>query len=227
MSEPRIRVLLADDHPMFRSGLAAALAEHTEVVAVVASGEDAVRESAATTPDVVLMDLRMPGLNGIEASRRILAANPRVAILVLSMFDDDESVFAAMRAGARGYLLKESDEDEILRAIRTVHAGGAIFGPAVARRMVTFFSGARGGLAAAFPQLTGREREILELIARGRSNAEIADSLSVSDKTVRNNISNIFSKLQVADRSQAIVRAREAGLGANGSEDRDQPAAHR
>lgn len=213
MSAALIRVLLADDHPVFRNGLAAALAKDVAVVAVVATGDEAVSQSASLLPDVVLMDLRMPAINGIEATRQIVAANPRIAILVLTMFDDDDSVFAAMRAGARGYLLKESDEEEILRAIQTVHAGGAVFGAAVARRMVGFFSVARDGLVSAFPNLTVREREILELIARGRANAEIAKHLSLSEKTVRNNISNIFAKLQVADRSQAIVRAREAGVG--------------
>jgi DNA-binding NarL/FixJ family response regulator len=213
MSAALIRVLLADDHPVFRNGLAAALAKDVAVVGVVATGEEAVSQSASLLPDVVLMDLRMPAINGIEATRQIVAANPRIAILVLTMFDDDDSVFAAMRAGARGYLLKESDEEEILRAIQTVHAGGAVFGAAVARRMVGFFSVTRNGLVSAFPNLTVREREILELIARGRANAEIAQQLSLSEKTVRNNISNIFAKLQVADRSQAIVRAREAGVG--------------
>ena len=213
MSEALIRVLLADDHPMFRNGLAAALARHVDVVAVVATGEQAVEESASVVPDVVLMDLRMPSVNGIDATRRILAANPNIAILMLTMFDDDDSVFAAMRAGARGYLLKESNEDEILRAVQTVHAGGAVFGSGVARRMGEFFSAARDGLASAFPNLTLREREILELIARGRANTEIAQQLSLSEKTVRNNISNIFAKLQVDHRSQAIVRAREAGGG--------------
>jgi DNA-binding NarL/FixJ family response regulator len=213
MSGGLIRVLLADDHPMFRNGLAAALAKDVDVVGVVATGDQAVGESSSLRPDVVLMDLRLPIVNGIEATRLIVAANPGIAILVLTMFDDDDSVFAAMRAGARGYLLKESDEEEILRAIRTVHAGGAVFGAGVARRMVGFFSVTRYGLTSAFPTLTVRESEILELIARGRANIEIAQHLSLSEKTVRNNISNIFAKLQVADRSQAIVRAREAGLG--------------
>jgi DNA-binding NarL/FixJ family response regulator len=213
MSGALIRVLLADDHPMFRNGLAAALAKDVEVVGVVATGDQAVSESALLRPDVVLMDLRMPTVNGIEATRLIAAANPAIAILVLTMFDDDDSVFAAIRAGARGYLLKESDEEEIVRAIQTVHAGGAVFGGGVASRMVGFFSMAQHRLGSAFPNLTIREREILELIARGRANSDIANNLSLSEKTVRNNISNIFAKLQVADRSQAIVRARQAGLG--------------
>jgi DNA-binding NarL/FixJ family response regulator len=213
MSGELVRVLLADDHPMFRNGLAASLAKDVDVVGVVATGEQAVIQSASLRPDVVLMDLRMPIVNGIEATRLIVAANPEIAILVLTMFDDDDSVFAAMRAGARGYLLKESDEEEIVRAIRTVHAGGAVFGAGVASRMVGFFNTAQHRLGSAFPNLTIREREILELIARGRSNIEIAQQLSLSEKTVRNNISNVFAKLQVPDRSQAIVRAREAGLG--------------
>jgi DNA-binding NarL/FixJ family response regulator len=221
MSGELVRVLLADDHPMFRNGLAATLAKDVDVVGVVATGEQAVIQSTSLRPDVVLMDLRMPIVNGIEATRLIVAANPEIAILVLTMFDDDDSVFAAMRAGARGYLLKESDEEEIVRAIRTVHAGGAVFGAGVASRMVGFFSTAQHRLGSAFPNLTIREREILELIARGRSNIEIAQQLSLSEKTVRNNISNVFAKLQVPDRSQAIVRAREAGLGT------DSAATHR
>lgn len=156
----------------------------------------------------------MPELNGIEATRRILAATPNVAVLVLTMFEDDDSVFAAMRAGARGYLLKGARQVEIVRAVRVVAAGEAIFGPAVAQRIMTFFAAApHAGASGAFPELTGRERSVLELIARGENNQVIAERLFLSAKTVRNYVSNIFGKLQVADRAQAMVRARRAGFG--------------
>jgi DNA-binding NarL/FixJ family response regulator len=174
-----------------------------------------VEEAASLQPDVVVMDLHMPDLNGIEATRQIVAASPHVGVLVLTMFEDDDSVFAAMRAGARGYLLKGAGQDEILRAVRAVGSGEAIFGPAIAERVLEYFSGPQP--ATAFPELTEREREVLELIARGRNNTEIARHFVLSEKTVRNHVSNIFTKLHVADRAQAIVRAREAGLG------REQP----
>ena len=212
----RIRVLVADDHAAFRDGLAAVLgtADDLELVGEAASGDDAVAAVAARQPDVVLMDVNMPGLDGIEATRRIVDGSPHVAILVLTMHDDDETVFAAVRAGARGYLLKGAQRAELLRAVRAVAAGDAIFGPGVARRLVDFFSRpAPRPDPEAFPELTEREREILELIARGRSNAEITSALVLAPKTVRNHVSNIFAKLQVRDRAEAIVRAREAGLG--------------
>jgi DNA-binding NarL/FixJ family response regulator len=211
-----IRVLIADDHAAFRSGLRAALATAGDLVVVgeADTGDTAVRRTAELGPDVVLMDVNMPGVDGIEATRRIVDAAPHVAILVLTMHDDDETVFAAVRAGARGYLLKGARRTELLRAIRAVVAGEAIFGPGVARRLMAFFSRAAPRPdPAAFPELTDREREILELIAAGRSNAEITAGLGLSPKTVRNHVSNIFSKLQVRDRAEAIVRAREAGLG--------------
>lgn len=212
----RLRLLLADDHPMFRSGLRLVIEApgDFEVVGEAANGEAAVQLAADLQPDIVVMDLRMPGLNGIDATRRITATSPHVAVLVLTMFDDDNSVFMAMRAGARGYVLKGADDEEIIRAIRAVGNGEAIFGPAIARRVLGYFAGPVA--APAFPELTAREREVLDLVATGRNNGEIARQLSVSVKTVRNHLSNIFSKLQVADRAQAILRAREAGLGESG-----------
>jgi DNA-binding NarL/FixJ family response regulator len=216
----RIRILIADDHPVFRFGLRAlCLAEpDIELVGEAQSGEDAVAQTEALQPDVVVMDLNMPGMNGIEATRQIVTSNPQIGVLVVTMFEDDDSVFAAIRAGARGYLLKGGAGDEAVRAIRVVAAGEAIFGPAIAQRLIEYFAaGSRDRLhalpPAAFPDLTEREREVLDLIARGLTNTTIAERLSLSPKTVRNHVSNVFSKLQVAGRAQAIVRAREAGLG--------------
>jgi DNA-binding NarL/FixJ family response regulator len=213
LDEP-IRVLLADDHPMFREGLVVALGAlpGVEVIAEASSGEEAIELAAQLQPDVVVMDVNMPGVNGIDATRRIVAESPHIGVLVLTMFDEDESVFQAMRAGARGYLLKGADREDILRAVHAVGRGDAIFGPALARRLIGYFSSGRAG-AAPFADLTDREREVLELVARGRSNAEIGRQLMISAKTVRNHVSNVFAKLQVTDRAQAIVRAREAGLG--------------
>ncbi|MEU6039025.1 response regulator transcription factor [Actinomadura sp. NPDC047616] len=219
MTEPErtgepIRVLITDDHPIYRQGLRGLLqALGIEVVAEAENGPDAVRLAAELQPDVVVMDLQMPGGNGIEATRTITRTSPRIGVLVLTMFRDDDSVFAAMRAGARGYLLKESGAEEIARAVRAVAAGEAIYGPEIARRVLAYFTEMPDPRQAAFPQLTEREREVLELIAQGRSNAEIAATLFLSQKTVRNHVSNIFLKLHVADRAQAIVLAREAGLG--------------
>ncbi len=211
-----IRVLVADDHPAYRRGLALMLTEvdDLEVVGSADTGAVAVEMAGILAPDVVLMDLRMPDLDGIEATRRIkrLAAGPVPAVVVLTMFDDDESVFTAMRAGARGYLLKGADQDEIVRAIRAVAAGEAIFGPEVAARVVDHFAAGAGSTTAAFPALTEREREVLAMIAAGKGNATIAHELMISLKTVRNHVSNIFTKLQVSDRSSAIVKARRAGL---------------
>ena len=212
----QIRVLIADDHPVFRDGLRVLLeaTPDTTLVGEAATGDEVVALAPMLEPDVILMDLKMPGLNGIEATRRIAAALPHIGILVVTMFEEDDSVFAAMRAGARGYLLKGADREEMLLAIRAVARGEAIFGPAIARRLMTFFATpAPAAPAQAFPDLTEREHEILALIAAGRNNQEIADRLYLSLKTVRNYVSNIFGKLQVADRAQAIVRAREAGLG--------------
>jgi DNA-binding NarL/FixJ family response regulator len=215
-----VSVLIADDHPVFRRGLRALLTSvaDVEVVGEAATGLEVVATAAVTQPDVIVMDLHMPGLNGIEATRRVLLTSPHISVLVLTMLEDDASVFAAMRAGARGYLLKDADQDEILRAIRAVGSGEAIFGPAIATRVIDYFATARPSLPPqVFPELTARERQLLELIAEGHSNQAIAERLGLRHKTVRNHVSNIFSKLQVADRAQAIVRAREAGLGALGS----------
>jgi len=215
VSPEPLRVLVADDHPLFRSGLRSALASlgDTEVVGEAATGEAAIEQALELQPDVVVMDLQMPAVNGIEATRRIVEVSPHIGVLVLTMFEDDDSVFAAMRVGARGYVLKGSGQDEIVRAIHAVAAGEAIFGPAIAQRLMDFFASRPDGPPPAFPDLTKREREVLELIARGESNQSIARRLFLSEKTVRNHVSNIFTKLQVADRAQAIVRAREAGLG--------------
>jgi DNA-binding NarL/FixJ family response regulator len=215
MTSRTIRILIADDHTLFRDGLNALLSSiaDAEVVGQAASGDEAIAKAAELTPDVVLMDIQMPGVNGIEATRRILEVNPAVGIVVLTMFEDEDSVFAAMRAGARGYILKGADQNEMLRAIRAVANGEALFGPAIANRLIAFFAAKPDTPPAPFPELTEREREILHLIATGLSNSEIADTLFLSPKTVRNHISSIFSKLQVAGRAQAIVRAREAGFG--------------
>jgi DNA-binding NarL/FixJ family response regulator len=216
VSEPVVRILVVDDHPLYRRGLTALLSaqENWEVVGEEADGIGAVTAAHAHQPDVVVMDLRMPGIDGIEATRRIVSTSPHIAVLVLTMYDDDGSVFAAMRAGARGYLLKGADQAEILRAVSAVAGGDAIFGAAVAARIIEFFAAGRPrGTEVVFPQLTAREHEVLDLIAGGRSNADLAEILVLSPKTVRNHVSNIFTKLQVADRAQAIVLARDAGLG--------------
>lgn len=209
-------VLIADDHQLFRDGLRALLASDPELACIgeVATGEEAVALAAALQPDVVLMDLQLPGINGVEAALHILAESPHIGILMVTMFDDDSSVFAAMRAGARGYVLKGAKHDEMLRAIRAVASGEAIFSPAIARRLMEYFAATqRRTPAHIFPELSEREREILELLAQGAKNAEIATRLVLSPKTVRNYVSNVISKLQVADRAEVILRARAAGLG--------------
>jgi DNA-binding NarL/FixJ family response regulator len=210
------RVLVADDHNLFRYGIKAMLAnaEGFEVVGEAATGEEVVEKVAQTRPDIVLMDIQMPGINGIEATRRVLERDPSIGVVVVTMFEDDDSVFAAMRAGARGYVLKGADAQEVLKVVGAVAEGEAHFGPEIARRLMAFFSAPKPAAPSeAFPELTAREAELLDLIARGLNNTEIAKRLYVSQKTVRNHVSNIFLKLQVADRAQAIVKAREAGLG--------------
>ena len=211
-----IRILIADDHPLFRDGLRGLLdsVPDTEVVGEATTGEDVIAHASALQPDVILMDIKMPGVNGIEATRAIIHTSPHIGILVVTMYEDDDFVFSAMRAGARGYLLKGANQAEMLRAIRAVANGEVIFGPAIARRVMSFLSTPPPSAPArVFPELTEREAEVLRLIAQGRTNEEIAKHLVLSLKTVRNHVSNIFSKLQVADRAQAVIRAREAGLG--------------
>src|SRR6478735_4601103 len=205
-----MRVLVVEDHALFRRGVTALLDSlpDIEVAGSAASGEDAVRLAGELVPDVVLMDLQLPGMSGIEATRAIVAADPAVRVLVLSLFEDEDSVFLALRAGARGYVLKDADEDELTDAIRAVARGEAIFSPTVAGRVLSFFAQPRPA-PKVFPALTDREREILELIARGHPNPSIARALSLSPKTVANYVSAIFAKLQVADRAEAMIRARE------------------
>jgi DNA-binding NarL/FixJ family response regulator len=210
-----IRVVVADDHPIVRAGLSALLGSlpDMEVVGVAADGREAVREVVSTRPDVALLDLRMPELDGIAATRELARVAPDVAVLVLTMYDDDDSVFTAMKAGARGYLVKGVEQDDIARAIRSVAAGEAIFGPGVAQRVLAFLNATPETAGVPFPELTPREREILDHLAAGLNNSAIAQRIGVAQKTVANNVSAIFTKLQVADRAQAIVRARDAGLG--------------
>jgi DNA-binding NarL/FixJ family response regulator len=213
--EDCIQVLVADDHTLFREGVRALLSSLPEidVIGEAANGQEAIELAVILQPDIILMDIQMPGVNGIEASRRILDASPHIGIIVVTMFDDDDSVFAAMRAGARGYILKGADQNDMLRAIRAVARGGALFGPSIASRLIDFFNKPTPAPSQAFPELTEREHEILDLVAQGLSNADIATKLTISLKTVRNHVSNIFNKLQVSDRVQAALRAREAGLG--------------
>src|ERR671911_195448 len=211
-----IRVLIADDHPLFREGMRGRLDRVADVAVVgeAASGDEAVELAHRLEPHVILMDIKMPGLNGIEATREIQQASPQIGILVLTMFEDDDSVLAAMRAGAKGYLLKDSGGEGVVHAIRAVASGEAVFGPGVAERIMGFFSAPRLDTPQrVFPELTDREEEILSLVAQGKSNQEIARQLFVSLKTVRNHVSNILVKLQVADRAQAVIRARDAGIG--------------
>lgn len=212
MTEP-LRVLIADDHPVYRDGLRLTLDGWDEVALVgeASDGDEAVALAARLQPDVVVMDVQMPGRSGVEATRAIVAASPTIAVLVLTMFEEDDLVVAAMRAGARGYLVKGATRDELRNAITTVASGGAVFGRAVASRLGAII--ARSTADRPFPDLTDREHEVLELMAQGRANPDIARRLSISEKTVRNHVSTIFAKLEVVGRPEAIVRAREAGLG--------------
>ena len=214
-----IKLMIADDHRLFREGLKALLAvtDDIEIIAEAEDGESALKKCHEAQPEVILMDINMPGLNGIHATQQILAKFPQIGIIMLTMLEDDASVFNAMRAGARGYLLKGADPKEVLSVIRAVAEGQALFGPAIATRLMNFFKELSlkpipTQSKANFPELTERELEILRLISQGLNNAEITQKLVLSPKTVRNHITNIFSKLQVADRAQAIVRAREEGV---------------
>jgi len=213
----QLRVLIVDDHPVFRDGLRATLSVAPEMTLVgeAGTGKEALDMAIRLRPELVVMDIQMPDMNGIEATRRIVDASPDSNVLIVTMFEDDASVFAAMRAGAKGYVLKGVRSAELLRAMRAVGSGEAVFSPVIATRLTEYFGAIRSAVAPQqlFPELSEREREILELIAQGYRNAEIAQRLSLSPKTVRNHITNIFDKLQLADRAQAIVRARDAGLG--------------
>ena len=210
----KLTILIADDHPVFRKGLRALLVSMptTELVGEATTGEEAINLAEKLQPDIILMDLQMPGGGGLPAIRQIVQTSPHIRILVVTMFEDDDSVFAAMRAGARGYILKDMDDEEITRAILAVGHGEAIFSPAIAQRMMSFFSTRSALPSDIFPELTESERNVLRLMAQGENNEAIAQQLVLSTKTVRNYVSNIFSKLQVADRAQAIVKARDAGL---------------
>lgn len=215
MKSDTVHLLIADDSRAVRTGLKAMLrvVKDVHLVGEATGGDEAIRLAERLQPDVILMDLHMPAVNGIEATRQIVHTSPHIAVLVLTMYDDDDSVFAAMQAGARGYLLKGASKNEMLRAIRDVAGGAAIFSPAIARRMMSYFQQIQRQPAAyAFPELTRREHEVLALMAQQRSNQEIGETLSLSPKTVRNYTSNIFAKLQVADRAGAILKARDAGL---------------
>jgi len=209
-----LTILIADDHPVFRKGLRALLStiSNVELVGEAASGEEAITLAEKLQPDVILLDLQMPGGGGLNAIRSIVQTSPHIRILVVTMFEDDDSIFEAMRAGARGYVLKDTQDEELERAIWAVGSGEAIFSPAIALKMINFFAARPPAMADIFPELTASERDVLKLMAQGLSNEAIAQQLSLSIKTVRNYSSNIFSKLQVADRAQAIVKARDAGL---------------
>lgn len=215
-----IKVLLADDHPLFRDGMRGLLASEADIsiVGEATTIDDVIRLAGQLNPDVILMDIRMPGGNGIGATRTIVDKHPNIRVLMVTMLEDDDSLFAAMRAGARGYLLKDASRDEVLRAIRAVAHDEAIFSPGVARKMLNFFQGKppQQNEAQVFPELSTREREILELLAKGCSNTAIAAQLGLSLKTVQNHVSNLLGKLEVEDRVEAVIRAREAGLGRDG-----------
>lgn len=215
-----IRLLVADDHALFREGLQALFSATPgiELLGEAATGEETVALAEKLLPDIILMDINMPGIDGIQATRRILRANPTIGVIMVTMLEDDASLFSAMRAGARGYVLKGAHHQELLQTVQAVANGQALFGAPIAARIMSFFQDIAADLEStlpqeAFPELTPRELEVLELIAQGANNSQIAEKLVISDKTVRNHITSIFSKLQVADRAQAIIKARDAGLG--------------
>ncbi|WGX97241.1 response regulator transcription factor [Nocardioides sp. L-11A] len=219
---PRIRIVVVDDHPVFRIGMSSLLEETGfDVVGQAASEEEAVTIVAATAPDVVLMDLDLGGGSGANATREILRARPTTGVLVVTMFGDDEALFGALRAGARGYLVKGAEPEEIESAVRAIAAGSVMLGPQVAGRAVDFLTGARSARAGVFAELTDREREVLELVARGHDNASIARVLVLTTKTVRNYVYAIFTKLDVTDRAALVVKAREAGIGVSRPEGGD------
>lgn len=211
-----IDILIVDDHPVFRDGIRALLeaTPDIKIVGEATTGEEAVQLAAQCQPNMILMDVQMPGLNGIEATRKIVTAQPTMQVLIITMFEDDVSVFMAMRAGARGYILKDATKDEIRRAVQAVSNGEAIFSPSIASRLIAYFAQPRDVIPEnLFPELTSRERDILKLMAAGKNNTVIANDLSLSSKTVSNYVSNILNKLQVADRTEAVIRARNSGLG--------------
>jgi DNA-binding NarL/FixJ family response regulator len=211
-----IHILIADDQAITRSGLRTLLESvpDLEIVGEATNGAEVIELAASLQPDVILMDLRMPGINGIEATRRIHRASPHIGILVVTIFADDTSVFPAIRAGARGYLLKDTDQAELVQAITTVARGGVIFSPGIAHKVLQYLSAPPPNVPKqAFDELTNRERDVLDLIARGYTNAEIAERLGLSPKTVSNNISNVLLKLQAVDRAKLMLLALEAGLG--------------
>lgn len=211
-----VRILIVDDHTLFREGVRAILKAVTdfEIVGEAATGEEAIEHVSALTPDIILMDIQMPDMNGVEATQKILKTHPEIGIIILTMLEDDDSLFSALRAGARGYVLKGADKAEMVRSIRAVANGEALFGPAIAHRLTKFFNNPIGmENQSAFPELTDREFQVLELIAKAHNNQEIAEILHITIKTVSNHISNIFNKLQVSDRTEAIFKARDAGLG--------------
>ncbi len=213
---PFIRILIVDDHTLFRDGVRAILKSVTgfKIVGEASTGEEAINKASSLAPNLILMDIQMPDMNGVEATREILKTHPDIGIIILTMLEDDDSLFSALRAGARGYVLKGADKAEMVRSIRAVANGEALFGPAIATRLTKFFNPPEDkARESAFPELTDRELEVLELVANNHNNHEIAEILHITIKTVSNHISNIYNKLQVADRSQAIYKARDAGLG--------------